>query len=80
MATMNVSLPEDLKSYVDERVAADSYQSSSEYVRELIRRDKATQNFRGLIRQGMESPVVGELDSAYFSDLKNRLRAQATGA
>ena len=75
---MNVSLPDDLKSYVDERVATDSYQSSSEYVRELIRRDKTTQRFRGLIREGMESPVVGELDGAYFSDLKQRLRAQAT--
>lgn len=77
---MNVSLPDDLKRYVDERVATDSYQSSSEYVRELIRRDKATQRFRGLIREGMESPVVGELDGAYFSDLKQRLRARATEA
>lgn len=80
MATMNVSLPDDLKSYVDERVATDSYQSSSEYVRELIRRDKETQRFRSLIRQGMESPVTGALDGQYFDDLKERLRAQATSA
>jgi len=80
MATMNVSLPDDLKSYVDERVAADAYQSSSEYVRELIRRDKATQHFRDLIREGMDSPTTGSLDHDFFSGVKKRLRAQAAKA
>jgi hypothetical protein len=39
MATMNVSLPDDLKSFVDEQVAG-RYSTSSEYVRELIRREQ----------------------------------------
>ena len=39
MATMNISLPEELKTFVDEQVAG-RYSTSSEYVRELIRREQ----------------------------------------
>lgn len=37
---MNISLTEDLKSFVDARVKARSYSSYSEYVRDLVRRDE----------------------------------------
>ena len=37
---MNISLPSALKSFVDERVSQGAYGTSSEYVRELIRRDR----------------------------------------
>jgi putative addiction module CopG family antidote len=37
---MNVSLPESLKAYVDHQVLEGGYGTSSEYVRELIRRDQ----------------------------------------
>ena len=40
MATMNISLPDKLKSYVDSRVAKDGYGTASEYFRELIRQDQ----------------------------------------
>lgn len=74
---MNVSLPDELKDYVDRRVAEASYASSSEYLRELIRKDQDVQRFRELILEGLNSPVVGEVDAQYFDDLRARLRAQA---
>jgi antitoxin ParD1/3/4 len=74
---MNVSLPDELRDYVDRRVEAGSYQSSSEYVRELIRKDLDVQRFREMILRGVYSPAVGELDRAYFDDLEKRLRARA---
>jgi antitoxin ParD1/3/4 len=80
MATMNVSLPDDLKGYVDARVVDGSYQSSSEYVRELIRRDQEMQRFRELIREGLESPVEGVADRAFFDELRTSLRARAQRA
>lgn len=40
MSTMNISLPDTLKSFVDEQVSARGYGTSSEYVRELIRMDR----------------------------------------
>jgi antitoxin ParD1/3/4 len=40
MATMNISLPDNMKSYVDSRVSKDGYGTASEYFRELIRQDQ----------------------------------------
>jgi putative addiction module CopG family antidote len=40
MATMNISLPDKLKSFVDGRVERDGYGTASEYIRELIRHDQ----------------------------------------
>jgi antitoxin ParD1/3/4 len=39
MSTMNISLPETLKSFVDQQISDRVYGTSSEYVRELIRKD-----------------------------------------
>ena len=75
MATMNISLPETLKSFVDAQVSDRGYGTSSEYVRDLIREDAQRERFRALIREGFESPIVGEADDAYF----DRLRADIRG-
>jgi antitoxin ParD1/3/4 len=44
MSTMNVSLPESLKSFMDERVTVRGYDTSSEYVRDLIARMRIVSN------------------------------------
>ncbi len=56
--TMNISLTEDQKAFVDERVKARSYSSYSEYMRDLVRRDEEgvkSERFRGLIQEGLDS-------------------------
>ena len=40
MATMNISLPDNLKSFIDARVSNDGYGNVSEYVRDLVRQDQ----------------------------------------
>jgi antitoxin ParD1/3/4 len=40
MQTMNISLPDPMKQYVEEQVSAGGYSSASEYVRELVRTDQ----------------------------------------
>ena len=40
MTSLNISLPEALKNYVEGQVASGDWGTPSEYVRELIRRDK----------------------------------------
>ena len=49
MSTMNISLPDTLKSFVDEQVSQRGYGTSSEYVRELIRKDQDRLQLRGLL-------------------------------
>ena len=72
MSTLNFSLPESLKSFVDEQVAARGYGTSSEYIRALIRADQERQSLRKLLLDGAASPVTGPIDEAYFRDLRTR--------
>ncbi len=70
MSTMNISLPEPLKQFVDEHVAIAGYGTSSEYVRELIRRDQDRLHLRSLLLEGASSPVTGQAGAQYFSELR----------
>jgi antitoxin ParD1/3/4 len=69
MATMNISLTDELKAEVDAAVETRGYVSSSEYIRDLLRRDLERERLRRLILDGMESPDAGPMDDAYFESL-----------
>ncbi len=77
MATMNVSLPDPLKQFVEEQVSERGYGTSSEFVRELIRREQARQQLRAMIVEGMSSGSGPELDDSYFARLRERVRGAA---
>jgi antitoxin ParD1/3/4 len=79
MSTMNISLPNTLKSFVDEQVSQGTYGTSSEYLRELIRKDKDRKHLRGLLLAGAASAPVGVADATYFESLRGRVR-QSTAA
>lgn len=56
--TMSFALPETMRSYIDERVKSGSYGNTSEYLRDLIRRDQeaqAAKRLRELIEEGLQS-------------------------
>ena len=78
VSTMNISLPETLKSFVDRQVATRGYGTSSEYVRELIRRDRDRQRLRGLLLDGADSPPTAVADRAWFERLRARAHRQTT--
>jgi len=73
MSTMNISLPEELKDFVDEQVKR-GYGTSSEYVRELIRKDQDQLRLRELLLAGAASPAAAPADATYFKRLRNRAR------
>ncbi len=74
MSTMNISLPETLKSFVDSQVSDGDYTSSSEYMRELLRKEQDRVRLRRLILDGMESELIDEpMDSRYFDKLRKRI-------
>jgi antitoxin ParD1/3/4 len=77
MSTMNISLPETLKSFVDQQVAGRGYGTSSEYVRELIRQDQDRQNLRRLLLEGAASAPTERLDQSYYDSLRDRATARA---
>ena len=77
MSTMNISLPETLKNFVDEQVSQRGYGTSSEYVRELIRKDQDRLHLRGLLLARATSSPAAPADARYFEGLRNRVRQGA---
>lgn len=69
MTTMNISLPDGLKAFVDEQVAERGFASSSEFVRDLIRRELDRQRLRALVMEGLETPSE-PVDAAFFEHLR----------
>ena len=64
MQTMNISLPDPLKEYVEEQVTVRDYSSASEYIRELVRADQRRNAKEQLERTLMESLMEGEAQEA----------------
>ncbi|WP_237355195.1 ribbon-helix-helix domain-containing protein [Rhizobium phaseoli] len=65
-----------MKQFVDQQVAGRGYGTSSEYVRELIRRDKDRQHLRNLLLEGASS-ATEPVDAPYF-DSEPAPRGKAT--
>ena len=80
MATMNVSLPDLMKDWVEEQARAGRYSNASEYVRDLIRRDQERTGklaeLQRLVTEGIESGVSDRT----IGDLLKTARKQAAGA
>ncbi len=74
MSTMNISLPDGLKAFVDDQVSRRGYGTISEYVRELIRKDQERTHLRSLLLGGAASTPGGIADDAYFEGLRDRVR------
>ncbi|HIF17977.1 MAG TPA: type II toxin-antitoxin system ParD family antitoxin, partial [Cycloclasticus sp.] len=59
MATMNISLPKQMRDWVIERTEDGEYANNSDYVRDLIRKDKQRAErlavLQGAITKGLKS-------------------------
>ncbi len=72
MQTMNISLPDPLKDFVEGQITSGRYSSASEYVRELIRQDekrKAEERIEAMLLEGLASPET-ELTRRDFDDIR----------
>ena len=61
MATMNVSLPDPMKGWVEAQTRSGRYSNASDYVRDLIRKDQdraaKIEQMKRLVNEGLESGV-----------------------
>ncbi len=71
---MNVSLPDSLKDFVESQVSERGFGTSSEFVRDLIRREQERLHLRTLVLDGMASGEGSVIDAAYFDALRDRTR------
>ena len=74
MATMNISLPDQLRAFVDQQVATGRFANASDYVRDLIRDDqeraKGLAELQELIREGLESGVSDKSIEQIFAEAR----------
>jgi antitoxin ParD1/3/4 len=73
--TMSFALPDALRSYIELRVNSGQYGNTSEYLRELIRRDQeeqAKRRLRELIEEGLQSGPARKLTAKVKSELRQR--------
>lgn len=72
---MSFALPESMRKYIDARVRDGDYGNTSEYLRELIRRDQneqATARLRNLIADGLASGPGRAVDEQFIAELRDR--------
>jgi len=75
MATMNVSLPDPMKTWVEARLKEGSFSNTSDYVRHLIRRDQERMQAINTLRQAIDAGVKsGEPEPFDFKAFKAQMR------
>lgn len=84
MATMNVSLPESMKGWVEAQAHDGRYSNSSDYVRDLIRRDRIRCEkiaaMQKLVDEGRASGISSRTVDEIFEDARRRVAATAKAA
>ena len=73
MTTMNISIPEDMKAFVEAQMAKEGFASASEYLRSLIReaqRQRAKQELEAKLLEGLESGPAVPMTKADWKALK----------
>lgn len=77
MTTMNISLPEEMKAFIEAQMGQEGYASASEYLRALIReaqKRQARQALDAKLLEGLQSPAR-EMDEADWDRLRERIYA-----
>ena len=69
MATMNVSLPDPMKEWVENQVEGGLYSNASDYVRDLIRQDQEAQNKRELLVKALKKGEKSGISKRTLDDI-----------
>jgi antitoxin ParD1/3/4 len=73
MATVTISLPDSLKTFVESQMASKGYGNVSEYFRSLIRDAQTRENdarLEALLLEGLASGEGSEVTPEFWADLK----------
>src|SRR5690606_24336816 len=80
MATMNVSLPDQMKEWVEEQVKTGRYGNSSDYVRDLVRKDQERAEARENLQQMVDDALASGIADLGREELLERIMARAKAA
>ena len=77
MATLNISMPDELRAYIEARVNTGDYQSASDYLRDLIRHDR--EETERLLVEGLDSGPSLPLNMASLHKTAEAVLNRKTG-
>lgn len=84
MTTMNISLPDSMRTFIEQKVAQGGYSTASEYIRQLVREDQkraAQERLEALLMEGIESGPSREMTGDDWEELRRRVwQRHAEGA
>lgn len=81
-SSMNISLPETMKTFVEQLVQSGGYGTASEYFRELVRRDQKEREearLEALLLEGLESGADIPATPEFWDTLRGKLAARRAG-
>jgi len=79
MSSINFSVPDDLREFVDERVARAGFSTPSEYMRHLIREDRrraAQEQLEALLLEGLDSGAAEPWTEADVEEIRAAVRTR----
>jgi antitoxin ParD1/3/4 len=77
MKSINISLPEEMRVYVEEQVASGGYSTTSEYIRQLIRQDrqqKAEKQLEKLLLEGLNSGEATPMTAEDWTEIRQAVK------
>jgi antitoxin ParD1/3/4 len=76
MTTMNISLPEAMRAFIEQKVVEGGYSTASEYIRQLVRDDQkrvAQERLEALLMEGINSGPSREMTAEDWDELRRRV-------
>ena len=76
MTTLNISLPDSMRAFIEQKVAQGGYSTASEYIRQLVREDQkhaAQQRLEALLLEGLDSGPSREMTRDDWEELRRRV-------
>jgi antitoxin ParD1/3/4 len=80
MATMNVSLPDKMKQWVEDQVQTGRYGNASDYVRDLVRRDQERADAREKLQQMVDQALASGINQKTPEELLEQVMSRAVAA
>jgi antitoxin ParD1/3/4 len=77
MTSINISLPESMKTYIEQQVVTGGYETISEYFHELIRQDqkrKAKEHLESLLLEGLDSQPATPMTDMDWENIRQAVR------
>ncbi|MBI2718261.1 MAG: type II toxin-antitoxin system ParD family antitoxin [Rhizobiales bacterium] len=75
MATMNVSLPDKMKEWVEAQTRLGRFGNASDYVRDLIRRDQEGEAFRRRVQKAIDEALASGMSDLPIDEVFRKARA-----